>query len=161
MGTRQVEGWIDAQKTLTAALASGEIESWGIPSDAHDRIAIPRQEWIDLRIAQQGPHDELSRRDGAIAYRDVQVEAAQVRKRWPETKAMMTIRAKNERNRVCLAKLVERMKETPNDPVPKKELKRQFSDVSDRAFDALFGQAVRESGCVAWSRGGRRRAENR
>src|ERR1700733_12529091 len=38
-------------------------------SDDNQRVSIPAHEWIDLRIQQRGPHDEVGRADGSIAYR--------------------------------------------------------------------------------------------
>ncbi len=80
-----------------------------------------------------------------------------MRHRWrPETQAMKTVRERKAIERACLSALIERMRKSPNDPVPKKELKPQFRGVSARAFERLYSQAVQESGCLAWGKGGRR-----
>ena len=152
-----VDGWGEAQMKLVRELKAGHVEAWGNRSEGGERVAIGRQEWIDLRIVQRGPYDEVRRLDGSIAYRDVRIEAAAIRKACPpETPALKSARDKRARERVCLAALTQLMKEAPNDPVPKLEVKRRFPDVSKRAFDRLFTQAAGESGCVAWSKGGRR-----
>ena len=129
--------------------------------DGGERVSIARHEWIDLRIVQLGPYDEVRRPDGTIAYRDVRSDAAKMQKRWrPETPAMRTVREKKASEKACLAALIVRMTETPNDPVPKRELMLAFPAVSERTFDRLYSQAARDSGCVAWSKGGRRRRKH-
>ena len=152
-----LDGWSEARTTLLQALAAGRIEALGVGTDESTRVSIPAQEWIDLRIVQRGPYDEVRRADGSIAYRDVRIEAATMRHRWrPETQAMKTVRERKAIDRACLSALIERMRKSPNDPVPKKELKPQFRGVSERAFERLYSQAVQESGCLAWGKGGRR-----
>ena len=110
------------------------------------------------QVAQRGPYDEIQRPDGKLAYRDVRIDADIVRKRWrPETPAIRTARQKLEVENACRAAIIERMRKAPNDPVPKATLKRDFPTISKRMFDGLYAEASRESGCGAWSRGGRRR----
>ena len=104
---------------------------------------------------QRGQFDEVRRADGSIAYRDVRIEAAEIRREWrPETGAMKTVRERRANEKACLRALIERMRATPNDPVPKRQLKPQVPGVSERAFERLYSRAVRESGCLAWSKGG-------
>ncbi len=79
---------------------------------------FPAQEWIDLSIVQRGQFDEVRRADGSIAYRDVRIEAAEIRREWrPETVAMKTVRERRAIEKACLRALIERMRETPNGPV--------------------------------------------
>jgi hypothetical protein len=153
-----VDGWGEAQMKLVRELEAGQVEALGIRSERGDRVAIGRQEWIDLRIVQRGPYDEIRRPDRSLAYRDVRIEAATIRKIWPpEAPAMKSVRERIANENACRAALVLRMKETPNAPIPKWMLKPQFPDVSKKAFDRLFSGAARESGCAAWSKGGPRR----
>jgi hypothetical protein len=161
-----VDGWGEAQMKLVRELEVGQVEALGIRPEGgervaigrHERVAIGRQEWIDLRIVQRGPYDEIRRPDRSLAYRDVRIEAATIRKIWPpETPAMKTVRERIANENACGAALLLRMKETPNAPIPKSMLKPQFPDVSKKAFDRLYAEAARESGCAAWSKGGRRR----
>jgi hypothetical protein len=160
MELRPVDEWAEAQTELVRALEAGQVEALGARPEESERTPIRREEWIDLRIVQRGPYDEIKRPDGTIAYRDVRIEAAKIRERWrPETEAMRTVRERRASERACLAALIERMKEAPGNPVPKGELKPLFPDVSRRTFDRLFSQATRDSGCVAWSMGGRRRRQ--
>jgi transcriptional regulator GlxA family with amidase domain len=74
----------------------------------------------------------------------------------PETQALKTVRESREVAKACLSALIERMRKTPSDPVPKMELKPLFPGISARAFDRLYSQSVQQSGCLAWSKGGRR-----
>jgi hypothetical protein len=153
-----VDGWGEAQMKLVRELEAGQVEALGMRSKRGERIAIARYEWIDLRIVQRGPYDEIRRPDRSLAYRDVRIEAATIRKIWPpEAPAMKTVRKRIANENACRAALVLRMKETPNAPIPKRMLKPQFPDVSKEAFDRLYSEAARESGCAAWSKGGRRR----
>jgi len=63
---------------------------------------------------------------------------------------------KGEKEKDCKTALMERMRASPEDPVTKKKLKPEFPDVSGRAFNRLYSQAVDETGCLAWSERGRR-----
>ena len=69
MGVIHVDGWVGARTSLLRALAGGKIEALGVRPDDNQRVSIPAHEWIDLRIQQRGPHDEVGRADGSIAYR--------------------------------------------------------------------------------------------
>jgi hypothetical protein len=122
-----------------------------------------------MRIQQRAPYDEVRGADGQIAYRDVRIAAARIREEWPdetlaaerpekqESKATTAARIKQERENACLEALKERMRANPNDPVAKEKLRQDFPGFSARAFNQLFSQASRETGCVAWSKGGPRR----
>jgi hypothetical protein len=44
----------------------------------------------------------------------------------------------------CKSDLISMMRGNPSDPIPKAQLKRRFSDVSDRAFNRAFNNAVKE-----------------
>jgi hypothetical protein len=219
MGIIPVRGWIDAQKSLLRALAAGKVEALGIREAEGRRLSIPALEWIDLRIQQRGPYDEVRRADDSIAYRDVKIASVQMLNVWPtskairdeppeqsdtnggelpvnasgvkgesdkqqgeqrlesppetvtmekapeeqerkapaETPATRRTREKQEHEQACLKALMERMRANPKDPVPKGELREDFPLISERAFDRLFSQASRETGCAAWSRAGPRR----
>ena len=221
IGIIPVEGWIDARKTLLRALAAGRVEAVGIRQDDGRRVSIPTLEWIDLRIQQRGPYDEVGRADGSIAYHDVRIASVQMLNAWPaheaakdeapekpeikgeelpaqapavkgpndkqqaersespaqtaamdrapekqeskageppaETPAMRRARETQERERKWLKALMERMRVDPNVPVAKRTLRKDFPGISGRALDRLFPQASRETGCVAWSKAGRRR----
>jgi len=152
-----LDGWAEARTTLLPALAGGGIEALGVHPEESVWASIPARDWIDLRIMQRGPYDEVRRADGSIAYRDVRIEAATMRRQWrPETQALKTVHERRANEKACLSALIERMRKTPSDPVPKMELKPLFPGISARAFDRLYSQAVQQSGCLAWSKGGRR-----
>ena len=177
-GVIHVDGWVGARTSLLRALTAGKIEALGVRPDDDQRVSIPAHEWIDLRIQQRGPYDEVGRADGSIAYRDVKVASAGMRAEWPapeaakaeapdkqeseaverpaETPAMKRARDRHENERACQEALMERMRANPNDPVPKGKLRLEFPEVSGRAFHQLFRQAVRETRCFAWSKAGRR-----
>ena len=178
-GVIHVDGWVGARTSLLRALTAGKIEALGVRPDDDQRVSIPAHEWIDLRIQQRGPYDEVGRADGSIAYRDVKVASAGMHAEWPapeaakaeapekqeseaveppaETPAMRRARDKAKSENGCQEALEERMRANPNDPVPKGKLRLEFPEVSGRAFHQLFRQAVRETRCLAWSRAGRRR----
>jgi hypothetical protein len=178
MGVIHVDDWVRARTSLLRALTGGKIEALGVRPDDDQRVSIPAHEWIDLRIQQRGPYDEVGRADCSIAYRDVKVESAGMRAEWPapeaakaeaaekqeseaveppaETPATNRARYKLESENGCREALKERMRANPNDPVPKGKLRLDFPEVSGRAFHHLFRQAVRETRCLAWSRAGRR-----
>ena len=177
-GVIHVDGWVGARTSLLRALTAGKIEALGVRRDNDQRVSIPAHEWIDLRIQQRGPYDEVGRADGSIAYRDVKVASAGMRAEWPaleaakpeapdkqesesveppaETPAMKRAHDQQENDDACLEALKERMRANPNDPVPKRRLQLEFPEVSGRAFHHLFRQAVRETRCFAWSKAGRR-----
>jgi len=118
---------------------------------------IAPQEWIDLRIQQRGSYDEVRRADGSIAYREVKIAATMMHKEWPaETPATTGARQKQEQESACLKAVMELMRAEPNEPIAKETLRAKFVGVSERAFDKLYTQAVRETGAAAWSKGGRR-----
>ena len=52
------------------------------------RVSIPVFKWIDLRIQQRGPYDELRRADDSIAYRDVRIASVQMLNAWPAPEAV-------------------------------------------------------------------------
>jgi len=86
----------------------------GIRPRDDQRVSILPQEWIDLRIQQRGPYDEVRGRDGLIAYREVKIAAAMMRKEFPaQTAATKRAHEKQERERACLEALKQRMKEKP------------------------------------------------
>jgi hypothetical protein len=177
-GVIHVDGWVGARTSLLRALTAGKIEALGVRRDDDQRVSIPAHEWIDLRIQQRGPYDEVGRADGSIAYRDVKVASAGMRAEWPaleaakpeapdkqesesveppaETPAMKRAHDQQENDDACLEALKERMRANPNAPVPKRRLRLEFPEVSGRAFHHLFRQAVRETRCFAWSKAGRR-----
>jgi hypothetical protein len=206
IGIIPVEGWIGARKTLLRALAAGKVEALGIRLDDGRRVSIRALEWIDLRIQQRGPYDEVGRADGSIAYHDVRIASVQMFNAWPaheaskdeaaekpeikgeelpaqapavkgpndkqqaerseslaetatverapekqeskagepaaETPAIRRAREKQEREQGCLKALKERMLAEPNVPVAKGKWRKDFSRVSERAFDRLFSQAL-------------------
>jgi hypothetical protein len=177
-GVIHVDGWVGARTSLLCALTAGKIEALGVRPDDNQRVLIPAHEWMDLRIQQRGPYDEVGRADGSIAYRDVKVASAGMRAEWPapeaakaeapdkqesesveppaETPAMKRAHDQQENDDACLEALEERMRANPNAPVPKRRLRLEFPEVSGRAFHHLFRQAVRETRCFAWSKAGRR-----
>ena len=177
-GVIHVDGWVGARTSLLRALTAGKIEALGVRRDDDQRVSIPAHEWIDLRIQQRGPYDEVGRADGSIAYRDVKVASAGMRAEWPapeaakaeapqkqesesveppaETPAMKRAHDQQENDDACLEALKERMRANPNDPVPKRRLRLEFPEVSGRVFHHLFRQAVRETRCFAWRKAGRR-----
>jgi hypothetical protein len=83
IGVVYVKGWIDARTSLLRALATGEVEALGVRVADGRRVSIPALEWIDLRIQQRGPYDEVRQADDSIAYRDVRIASVQVRNAWP------------------------------------------------------------------------------
>jgi hypothetical protein len=57
--------------------------------------------------------------------------------------------------------LVEQMKSAPDKPRPKSSMKREAAGlfkVSDRSFNAVWTEAVKESGASNWSKPGRRKS---
>jgi hypothetical protein len=157
LGVRKVDGWREAQAMLLRALVDARIKASGLRPNEGKRVFVPALEWIDLSIVQRGQFDEVKRPDGSIAYRDVRIEAAELRREWqPETAAARTLREQMAREKDCLNALIERMRENPNDPVPKWVLVTQFPGLSERTFGRLYSQAARDGGSGAWVKGGRR-----
>ena len=62
---RSADGWSDALKVLVRRLAVGELEAVGLGCGDERRAVIPAFEWLDLRIVQRGPYDEVRGNDGA------------------------------------------------------------------------------------------------
>jgi hypothetical protein len=169
-GVIHVDGWVGARTSLLRALTAGKIEALGVRPDDDQRVLIPAHEWMDLRIQQRGPYDEVGRANGSIAYRDVKVASAGMRAESEapdkqeseaveppaETRGRKRAHDQQENDDACLEALKERMRANPSAPVPKKKLRLEFPEVSGRAFHHLFRQAVRETRCFAWSRAGRR-----
>jgi hypothetical protein len=156
---RPSKEWADARTTLRRALAGGRISALGLRRQDRKRVSIPALEWIDLRIEQRGLFDEVTDRDGLmIAYRSVRIAAESMRQEWPaETAAAKKAPEKLDGESACLEALKQRMREKPNEPVAKKTLAREFSDISERALDRCYSRAARETSAVAWAKPGRRR----
>jgi hypothetical protein len=110
MGVIHVDDWVRARTSLLRALTGGKIEARGVRPDDDQRVSIPAHEWIDLRTQQRGPHDEVGRADGSIAYRDVKVASAGMRAEWPAPEA-----AKAEAPEKQESEAVEPPAETPGD----------------------------------------------
>jgi hypothetical protein len=157
IGVIPVDGWVGARTSLLRALAAGKIGATGVGHEGSRRVSIPAPEWIDLRIQQRGQFDEVRRADGPIAYRDVRIAAAVMKTEWPAATPATRARDKQEGESAFLHAVKERMRADPNDPITKKKLRLELPKVSQRAFDRLYSQAVHETGCPAWSKGGRRR----
>lgn len=154
-GVIHVDGWVGARTSLLRALTAGKIEALGVRRDNDQRVLIPAHEWIDLRIQQRGPYDEVGRADGSIAYRDVKVGSAGMRAEWPapeaakaevpdkqeseaverpaETPAMKRARDRHENERACQEALMERMRAIQTTP----SRKRSYGWNSPRSRDAL------------------------
>jgi hypothetical protein len=88
IGVVHVKGWIDARTSLLRALAAGKVEALGVREANGRRVSIPELEWIDLRIQQRGPYDEVRRADDSIAYHDVKIASVQMLNAWPAPEAV-------------------------------------------------------------------------
>jgi hypothetical protein len=88
IGVVHVKGWIDARTSLLRALAAGKVEALGVRKADGRRVSIPALEWIDLRIQQSGPYDEVRRADDSIAYHDVKIASEQMLNAWPAVEAV-------------------------------------------------------------------------
>ena len=154
---RSADGWSDALKALVRRLAAGELEAVGLGCGDDQRAPIPALAWLDLRIVQRGPYDEVRRSDGAEAYRDVRLLAQRVCELWPAmTRARESAAAKSKAETQCLEALKRRMQADPDHPIPKKKLKPEYPNLSQRAFERLYSQAARDTGASAWSAPGAR-----
>ena len=88
IGVVHVKGWVDARTSLLRALAASKIEALGVREADGRRVSIPELEWIDLRIQQRGPYDEVRRADDSIAYHDVKMASVQMLNAWPAPEAV-------------------------------------------------------------------------
>jgi hypothetical protein len=88
IGVVHVKGWVDARTSLLRALAAGKVEALGVREADGQRVSIPALEWIDLRIQQRGPYDEVRRADDSIAYPDVRIASVQMINAWPAPEAV-------------------------------------------------------------------------
>jgi hypothetical protein len=88
IGVVHVKGWVDARMSLLRALAAGKVEALGVREADGRRVSIPALEWIDLRIQQRGPFDEVRQADDSIAYRDVRIASLQMLSAWPAAEAV-------------------------------------------------------------------------
>jgi hypothetical protein len=88
IGVVHVKGWVDARTSLLRALAAGKVEALGVREADGRRVSIPAPEWIDLRIQQRGPYDEVRRADDSIAYHAVRIASIQMLTAWPAPEAV-------------------------------------------------------------------------
>jgi len=88
IGVVHVKGWVDARTSLLRALAAGKVEALGVREADGRRVSIPALEWIDLRIQQRGPYDEVRRADDSIAYHNVRIASEQMLNAWPAPEAV-------------------------------------------------------------------------
>ena len=140
------DGWSDTLKALVRRLATGELEAVGLGCGDDQRAPIPALAWLDLRIVQRGPYDEVRRSNGAEAYRDVKLLAQRVCELWPAmTRARESAATKRKAETQCLEALKRRMQADPDHPIPKAKLRPEWPDVSQRTFDRLHGQAARDA----------------
>lgn len=143
-----------------AALRQGRVTASGRKDLQRQREDIKVIEWLDLRLVRYGGHDRFCREEAFVAYIDVVVDAEQVRAIWPELspsqmKVRRTIAAETDAKRQLIALILER----PDAPIPKPNLKPDFSGISERAFDRIYLEAVHEAKAPAWSAPGRRPKE--
>jgi hypothetical protein len=88
IGVVHVKGWVDARTSLLRALAAGKVEAFGVREADGLRVSIPALEWIDLRIQQRGPYDEVREANDSIAYHDVRIASVQMLNAWPAAEAV-------------------------------------------------------------------------
>jgi hypothetical protein len=162
MGIRKNEDWAKARTELIRALQSGAVTAVGIRIESGKRTSIPPIDWLDLKVIQRGPLDEVCGPDVhgkySPAYRDVRITKDQMREQWSEQPIEPAEPDRAASEKACLEWLKTRMTERPkpSEKDTKAVLLLEFPAVSERRFDSLFGQAVRETGSFAWSTGGRR-----
>jgi hypothetical protein len=62
----------------------------------------------------------------------------------------------------CESWLTEKMRADPDNPIPKKRVREEhFLDLSERAFERAWGNAVKKADAPMWSTGGRRKTNRR
>jgi hypothetical protein len=150
-GSVTLERWPEARSALQRGLAGGEVTASGLQGEV--RVEIPPRDWIDLNIRQHGLYEEVWRATSKKNLSVYRIAKKQMLEQWP----VQVTRQKDESEKLCLEALKTLMMAAPRKPTPKRELIKRSPTVSRRAFDRIFSQASKESGCLAWRRGGRRR----
>ena len=87
--------------------------------------SLVRLDWLNLRVDQRGPYDEIRNKHNAIAFRDVQILAECVRDLWPAgTSAQCGAASQLDQERQWLQALIIRMQADPDHPLSKETLWR-------------------------------------
>ncbi len=149
--------WHEAQTQLWRRLSCGQAHATGIKPGVSERVAIPAVEWTDLTWVRHGDNDFVSFRGGHSAvYQNVLIEAADMYRHWPPLKASEVKAAATAAAEIrCRAALVQKMRASPASRVPKKALRLEFPDVSERGFERAFAEAAEEANAPAWRAPGR------
>jgi len=160
-GTRQFELDVKlaaARDTLLKELRKGEIVASGRPSWQGPREEVSVISWLDLRLVRYGSHDRFCREDGSAAYFDVVVDGRQTQAKWAKPKpGAAKVRRTAASEADAVRRLTETMRDSPDEPIPKAQLKELFDGVSARAFERAYSKAVAYANAPAWSASGRRR----
>jgi hypothetical protein len=159
-GTRQYElddRLAPARDALLTELRKGELVASGRPNWQGPHEAAPVIAWLDLHLVRYGSHDRFCREDGSVAYFDVVLDGRQIQAKWArprpgETKVRQTVASEAD----AVRRLTQMMRESPNEPIPKAQLKLLFESISGRAFERAFSKAVTKADAPAWSASGRR-----
>jgi hypothetical protein len=159
-GTRQYElddRLAPARDALLKELRKGELVASGRPNWQGPHEAAPTIVWLDLHLVRYGSHDRFCREDGSVAYFDVVLDGRQIQAKWArprpgETKVRRTAASEAD----AVRRLTQMMRESPNAPISKAQLKLLFESVPGRAFERAFSKAVAEADAPAWSAPGPR-----
>ncbi|MGE0038762.1 MAG: hypothetical protein AB7S93_24420 [Xanthobacteraceae bacterium] len=152
---------------LLTALRSGKLNAHGMFEDERSPHLIETAVWSTFEITVKPMKfiGHSSRMPIVVAQRlgpphtrllSITVPAAKVRKLWPAAKRTAVAEMR------CQAHLVAEMRRARDRaPKPKGDFladcQARFPGLSERAFERAWGGAVRETGAVNWSKGGRPR----
>jgi hypothetical protein len=150
-------GLVRSRNELLTAARQGRVDIRGRTGPSASHLKIDSLECLGLRLVRCGNHDRFSRDDGSVAYYDVVVGAKEIRALWPK------LRPVEEKKRFTMAaetaafrRLVELMRQRPNQPSPKAELIKLFN-ISERGLNRIFSLAAEEANTPAWLAPGRRK----
>lgn len=151
--------WREGLDALLRELIRGKLVAWG-----YDRLERRRRidpdEWPILKSGIIGSSDVLfSSSTRFPEYGRVELRGDDVLRLWPaEPETTRRVRHTCAAEKRVKAELCKLMRNQPTQPIPKAALAALpiFQGVTDRALGRIFTNAVRETGAVAWSKGGRR-----
>jgi hypothetical protein len=158
----------EALTEIHDALLKDQIAAWSATTHEPVPRQLPAATWSIYVFAYEEKdgllHLRIIRSSGSIderPLRDLRFKSVEVRRHWPGAeliKPLTTAAAQTE----CRRWLSSKMRAAPDRPRPKSQIQteamQRFPNLSRRAFDRAWRDAISETGAHKWSKAGRRSA---
>jgi hypothetical protein len=136
-----------AEQKLRSALQGKQIVATGIQNGKCENIDAYLWEHLRFFVDREDPEKVVYQR---IRFEEVRLPSQLVMEIWQPPKATVLDEIQ------CIEELTKMMKEFPDSPETKEEVRKRFPNMTDRSFESAWKEAVRRSGSHKWSARGRR-----